>query len=257
MVFYLTEVQIDLNLGSFITFGLGVFFGLVVFTLLYFITSFNVLNKKNETAIQELNKTTEKDINDIIDKYVESFEDECNRRDSVPIEYFKESLLEMIIEVASVFYPNSKRPLTELSIDELITLNRYILNKLEELLSYPVVNLLRKLKLSLVFDILEKTNTIVESKPVQTAKELRLADIGGAILNVLNVLNPFLWFKKLVVEPGVNHLLRKAFKIIYIYLGQETYKIYSKKAMEEYEDHKKLLTNFENDSKEVEKKLLK
>ena len=131
MNIYLTDIAIDLNLGSFITFGLGVFFGILIFTLVYFITSISVLNKKNESAVEELNTITEKDINLLIDKYIEAFEDETKRRDSISMDYFKNSFLSMINEIAKEFYPNSKRPLAELSIDELITMNRYLLNKLE------------------------------------------------------------------------------------------------------------------------------
>ena len=102
MNIYLTDITIDLNLGSFITFGLGVFFGILIFTLVYFITSVSVLNKKNESAVEELNTITEKDINLLIDKYIEAFEDEMNSRPVEPTpEERQAQALEAIAEGAT------------------------------------------------------------------------------------------------------------------------------------------------------------
>ena len=158
----------------------------------------------------------------------------------------------MMNEIASRFYPKSKRPLSELSIDELILLNKYILTKLEEILSKPIIRAFRGVKLSHVLILIDAKNKIDNNKAVKTVKKYKLQKVGEVIMNVVGVLNPAKWFQKIVIDPTTNLLLKQVLLTCIDYIGEETYKVYSKRALKNTEDElEHLLKTINNDKKEI------
>ena len=230
MLLCLLEIKFEINMFSLFAFLAGVLTGFILLGLIYLISCLYSLKKKSIKINKEINNITETDIKKIIFKYQDAFNDEKKRRKTVPIDFFKSTIYDLMNEIAGKFYPKSKRPLTELSLNELILLDEYIVNKINDLLSKKGLSLFRNLKLSTITLLIEKKDYLDNHKIVKTAKKYKFKEIYDVLLTVLNVINPYFWFKKLVVNPTINILVNKIFLICYSIIGEETYKIYSKQA---------------------------
>ena len=79
----------------------------------------------------------------------------------------------MMNKIASHFYPDSKKPLAELSIEELILLDRYIMDKLELILSKVKINMFKKLKLSTILKLLNLKQNVENNIVVKTTKKYK------------------------------------------------------------------------------------
>lgn len=248
----LLEFTFEINLFSLVAFIMGMISGAIVLVLAYAIGSINSLKKDSRVSINSIKGVKEEDIRKIINNHRESFKDERKRRKEVSLDFFKEIIFNMMNEIASQFYPKSKRPLSELSLDELILLNKYILTKLEEILSKPILRAFRGIKLSHVLMIIETKNNIDNSKTVKTVKKYKLQKVGEVLINVVGILNPAKWFKKLVIDPTINILLNQVLLTCIDYVGEETYKVYSKTALKKTEDElNNLLEVINKDKKEI------
>ena len=127
---------------------------------------------------------------------------------------YKESVLTLVNNIASKCFPNSKKPLQELSIDESILLAKYVIQRIEELLETKVVTLLTTKK------------KIDNNAIVKVAKKVsKIAKIGLTIVNT--IAKPF----KLIGTGTKNLILNKIMLVTFDIIGEETYKIYTKQAM--------------------------
>lgn len=252
MLYYL-DIKFEINLFSLFAFVMGIVSGLIIFGLLYLISSLNSLRKKKIKADEEVERISEEQIKQIINKYQTSYKDEKKRMKKIPIDFFKSSIWAMMNEIAKRYYPKSKRPLFELNLDEIILLDRYIIGKIEDLLSKRGLKIFRKLKVSTILKIMD-AKTVVESNAVyKTAKKYKLKKIGDILSTILNVINPYMWVKKGIINPIINVLTNKVFLICYSIIGEETYKIYSKQVfVKENEELILLLDSLDKEAKEFE-----
>lgn len=250
----LLEIKFEINLFSFVAFLAGMFAGFALLGLLYLIGCLSSLKKKAIRINKEIANISEEEIKQTIFKYQEAFSDEKNRRKTIPFDYFRTAVIEMIQEIAGKFYPKSKRPLTELSLNELILLDRYIVNKIDELLSRKGLSLFRGLKLSTIMRLVDTKTAVDKNTVVKTVKRYRLKEIVGIFTAALNFINPYFWFKRLIINPSINILLSKMCLICFSIIGQETYNVYSKQAFVEEDPHlQELLKSLEKEGEAFEK----
>ena len=249
---YLLEVTFEINLFTLIAFLTGLVSGAIILVLVYAIGCINTLKKDSKVSINSIKGVNEEAARIIINNHRDAFKDEIKRRKEVSVDAFKETIFSMMNEIASKFYPKSKRPLSELSIDELILLNKYILSKLEEILSKPIIKAFRGVKLSHILLLIETKNNIDKNKVVKTVKKYKLQKVGEAVINIVGILNPAKWFKKLIIDPTTNLLLKQVLLTCIDYIGEETYKVYSKTALKSTEDElEKLIEVINKDKKEI------
>ena len=227
---YLLDFTFEINLFSFVAFLAGIFAGFAILGLLYLLSALNSLRKKKKSLNKELANISEEDIKHIIKQYQEGFESEKRLRNAIPYNYFKNSLFDMMQDIATKFYPKSKRPLYELTIDELIMLDRYIVSKIEELLSKKGLNLFRNLKVSTILKLLDAKASVDKNNAIKLAKKYKLSKVTRFFSSLINVINPVFWFKKLIINPSIKLLFNKVFLMCYTIIGEETYKVYSKQA---------------------------
>lgn len=251
----LFSITFEINLFSIVAFLAGIVAGCALLALFYVFVSLKKLNKSAFIFNKKIDEISEEEIKETINKYQEAFQDEKKRRGQVPTDYFKESIWEMIQEIAGKFYPNSKRPLTELTINELILLDHYIIDKIDELLSKKGFSLFRNLKLSTILKLVDTKTKIDNTSVMKTAKKYHFKSALKFISNAINLINPYHWVKKLVINPSINILINKICLICYSIVGEETYNVYSKQAfMEEDENLKTLLSSIDEESKQIEDK---
>ena len=235
MLYLGIRFDIDFNIGSFIIFISGVIFGLLIFGLLYLYFTLRTLKDKKYYVESELENTIkEEEIKEIISSYQEKYLNQRkNDNKEVTSRVVKEALYGVIIDIASKYFPDSKRPLLELSIDELIMLMRYITNRVDNLLGYRGIKILRKIKLSTIMNIVDASLKVNNTKVVQTTKKYKVGKIVKSSIGVLNILNPFYWIKKATTKLVTKSIYKKIILIIISIVGEETYKIYSKQALKE------------------------
>jgi uncharacterized radical SAM superfamily Fe-S cluster-containing enzyme len=139
---------------------------------------------------------------------------------------YKESVLTLVNNIASKCFPDSKKPLQELSIDESLLLAKYVIQRIEEILDKKVVRIVKKLTVKQIVTLLTTKKKIDNNALVKEAKKVsKIAKIGLTIVNTIT--KPF----KLIGTGTKNLILNKIMLVTFDIIGEETYKIYTKQAM--------------------------
>jgi len=136
---------------------------------------------------------------------------------------------ELVEEIASYFFPESKYPMLELNVHELLELNHYITDRIKTILDKPILKNTMNLQMTQLRNMFEKKKFITENKVVKTAKKYKVGKIvkyGGIAINLFN---PVYWFRKLVINTSVDAMTKKICVVIIGIVGEETTKVYSKK----------------------------
>lgn len=136
---------------------------------------------------------------------------------------------ELVEEISKHFFPDSKYPMLELSVNEILNLNHYITNRLDEILDKPILKNTKNLQITKIVSMYDKKKAIDQNKLVKAARKFKVGKVvkyGGAVLNAVN---PVYWFRKLVINTSVDIMTRKVCLVIIGIVGEETSKVYSKK----------------------------
>ncbi len=248
MCFLGVEFNVKFDLFTFLTFFTGFIFGIVFLTLFYVLICLISLNKKEKMIKKSNEEVSEEKISEIIKNTQKDFLKQ--RKSSTTFLALKESVINLVNNIAKEYYPNSNHPIGELSIEELIILDRYIVNKIEEILSSKGLRLLKNIRITTILNIVDANNKIQTNKVVKLSKKMHFPKIVKGINMALNIINPFYWFKRLVISPSLNFLIKKILLLTISIVGEEVYKVYSKKIfITDEEEVEKLLTSLENEEK--------
>lgn len=226
----LIEFKFEINFATVIAFIVGIISGFILFGLFYFISCLVSIQKKKKRLNEQLKNISQQDIKNIIKTYQDNYTKEKKEKKEVPFSYLSNSIINLIKDIASKFYPKSKNPICELSINEIIMLNEYIIKKVDSLLSKKGLSLFRNLKLSTIVLLINKKNELDNTKVVKTVKKYKLQKIFDIAITALNFINPYMWVKKLIVNPLIGMLANKICLLCYSIIGEETYNVYSKQA---------------------------
>ena len=225
---FLIDVNFSINISSLIAFLIGIIVGPILFVLIYILITTKTI-KKDAIILDENSKNiTKEEIEQDIKIAQDSFLRRTKEQKEITFKNIEIVSLQLIKQIASRFYPDSKNPICELTFEEIILLDHYIVEKLESLLDKRMLKPLRKLKLSQVLQILNIKSSIDNSKPVKVAKKYKFKKIGQIIWQAINIFNPVTWTKNVVINPAINILSKKICLQIIETIGQETYHVYSK-----------------------------
>ncbi len=217
--------------GSIFTLLTGIIIGIILCVFFYLIVLLRSFEKINQESTQPIPNENQKDeevlslIQGAKDQYREETESFNTSQKIIEV---KDLSWNLIHEIAKTYYPESKYPLYELSIDELIRLNGYITERIDGLFQKRILKMTRNIKVSQIFRIMDAKKKIEDNKIVKGAKKIHLAGIGKTALNALNLINPVHWMKKLMLGMSINIGMNKIALIIIEIVGQETAKVYSK-----------------------------
>lgn len=100
------------------------------------------------------------------------------------------------------------------------------------MLDYKGLRILKKVKVSTILNMADAKKVIEENEIVKATKKYRLKTTYQAAKKVINLVNPLWWAKKLVIDGTFNILINKLCVVVIGIVGEETYKIYSKKVFE-------------------------
>lgn len=224
---------IEINLQTIISFLLGILVGFILLLLIYVYAAIKGLNRN-----LIINKVVEEDIDEeeikaLIKGSMNNFKDKKLREEVGYGNHLVNEIKELTILIAEKFYPNKPYPYLELTIDETIELNHYLTDRVSELLEPKIFRLIKGMKLSDFAAMVNTKNKIEESRVVKAVKKSRLDKVLSGTLKVINYANPVMWIRKGMIEPINSWITVKIGSEIIGVAGEEIYKVYSKKALEE------------------------
>lgn len=132
----------------------------------------------------------------------------------------------LVIDVAKIFYPESKEPLLELTVSEVFELIRRITARLDDTFTATKLSFVRYLKLSTVYitlGLVNKLNTIKKRKFMQFV--LRVVNFSVLLTNIIN---PASWFRYETKKKITSNLTLFLIENICNIVGKETACVYSK-----------------------------
>ena len=198
----------------------------------------------------EEDSLTDNDVKQMVLDAQKTFKDRSLRGDLSKPAYCKTIVQDLALEIASSYYPNSKHPLLELSVDETVVLIGYIQKRINDLLNRKGLRLLLRLKISQIVALSKTTINITSSKVFKTTVNANKK--FQRVKKVLNVINPATWFRTLVINNTLGIIINKLCLIVIAIVGEETYKIYSKKV---FEKEVSLETNIDELYEELDKEI--
>lgn len=223
---------IQINIGWLITFFSGVLFGVVLLSLWYLVAVLASLNKGlRRTKVQE-EDIDAKEIKWLIEDAHKAFKDKKLRTEVGYGQHLINVALQLSNDIATKFYPKSKYPYLELSLDETLVLLRYVSNRFNELLEKPVLKMFKGITLRRLITLNETKVKIDNNLLVKASSKLKVNEIVKQSFMALNIVNPVYWFRRLVLDNVTNAIMIKLGLVVISLTGEETYKIYSKKVFD-------------------------
>lgn len=217
------------DLGSLIVLLLGVILGFLLFGMLYVIVILGTLKKQSkeyDIVLDDLD-------NEKITRIIENAKNEY-MSDYAPLSAndkliaIKDLSWQIISDIAKVYYPDSEYPVYELSIEELMMLNHYITNRLNDVFAGKMLGMFKRVKISQILKLLDFKKRIDEQKAVKFANKYKLPTVFKSVMTVVNLFNPVYWVRKIVITSTLEFTTNKVATVILEVVGNETNKVYSK-----------------------------
>lgn len=224
------------NVSNLLSFFIGVIFGITLLILFYLYQALKSLRKSKLASKVSKEDIPEEKILFLIDEAREKFKDKNLRENKGHITFTIEISKDLIYDIAKNFFPESKYPLYEITIDESLELAKYISNRINEILNRRGFRPIKKLTIARILSWSVTKKKIDESAIIKAGKKYKVEKLFKTTLNVLNIANPVYWFKKLVINTSLDLIIKKLCLVIIGIVGEETYKIYSKKVFNQEVD---------------------
>lgn len=220
------------NLFSFI---IGAGFGVLI--MLAALSVFISKGQKKSRKIHgsKIDDLTKEKIEDLIESKQEAFVQEFEEENSNGTKIVGTLCLELLHEVSSYYYPESKYPEYELTITEAIELVHYIADRVG-LAFNKWLGAFKNLRISTIFWCVDASKKL--SKPLKAAKDSGADEAYQVFRTISKSLDPIFWIKKVIGKGLINYTLKTVFKEAIQIVGEETNKIYSKQAFKNDEDAK-------------------
>jgi hypothetical protein len=226
--------SIDLGFTSIITFLLGIVAGVILICLI--IAFFMLSSIKKYDKIVSTVEVPEEEIIAIIKNAQENYKVMQKSRDKeIAKNALQVGIKAVTIDIAKKYYPNSKKPLFELTLSETLLLVNYIYKRLDGILQNKIYSMIsKKMTVKQVMDLLLFSSKVNQNKIVKFAK--RTNAVANKVLFALTVINPLTWIKKGVSLLSSAVIVPKLMYSIINVVGEETYRIYSKNALKSEEE---------------------
>ncbi len=216
-----------IEFSTIISFLVGVFIGFIILLLIYALAVVSSMKTKNFFTKTEEDDLTTTEVKDMVIQTQKSYKDKELRAELSRVPHCYRLCKDLAYGIAVRFYPKSKYPFLELSINELTLLTGYITSRVNDILNHRGVRMLRKLKVSTIVNLSNRKKEIEESKAFQTTKTI--SQSLSKAKYVLNLINPITWGRKFIVDRILNIVIDQICLAVISIVGEETYKIYSKK----------------------------
>ncbi|MDY0316369.1 MAG: hypothetical protein RBQ63_01200 [Acholeplasmatales bacterium] len=206
----------------------GIFFGILFLSLLYIYSVIVSLNRKNKRSKKTTLEIDQLEIQMLIDDAKTVLKDKEIRKEVGLVPHLKTTIIDLTTDISKKYYPTSKYPLLELTLDETLKLTHYVSNRVDELMQAKILTMFRNRTLAQIKSLYDTKTKISDTKVVKVAGDLKTKRIGKTISGALNALNPAYWIKKVTVDKLTDLVIMKICLQVVQIVGEETYKIYSK-----------------------------
>lgn len=221
------------DLTSLIALLIGVFLGCALLGIIYSIMVVSSL-KSRKYVVKAMNiDVTDEEIKEIIHNSILQFKDRDLKGSKATLIHCKDVCFAMANDIARKFFPKAKRPLAELSLDEMLKLSVYISDRINEIVDRPGLRLIKSVKLSTILSLGDAKKVIEDSQLMKITKKYKIKSVFKTIFGVLNVFNPIYWVRRAVINTSLDFAFKKLCLAVIGIVGEETYKIYSKRMFEE------------------------
>lgn len=259
MISLLQLGPIIFDLTMLISFIIGISFGFILFLLIYLYAVIKSLNKGSRLRKVDEEDIDEEEVKWLIKDAVTQFQDKKLRDETGFSKLLTQLSKQLSMDIAAKFYPQSKYPLLELTIDEIIILMRYVSDRFDKLLDHKLLKLFRGMTITRLMSLYNTKELVENNLIVKTG--LKTSKIFKKVISVLNIINPVYWIRKAVVDNMTKVIMVKLGVAVISITGEETYKIYSKKVFNEikeidtgidsiYDDLKKVMIEEQFDEEE-------
>ena len=241
--------------NTFWTLIAGIVIGFVICSTIYGILLMNSISKK-EKEIENTKKDIDDDkINNIVEQIKNSYVEESEGLSVTSrFDILGKKIIEIVNKISSEYYPESKYPIYELTIEELILFMHYLSNRIGDIFDKPLLAPFKKISIAQIFKILDTKKKIEETKAAKAFKKANVGKVSSIIMGGLKYANPVYWVKKLFVGSTINFASRKISLLIIDIVADETNKTYSKSIFNKERRLKQL--EIETSLKELEREEL-
>lgn len=241
--------------NTFWTLIAGIVIGFVICSTIYGILLMNSISKK-EKEIENTKKDIDDDkISNIVEQIKNSYVEESEGLSVTSrFDILGKKIIEIVNKISSEYYPESKYPIYELTIEELILFMHYLSNRIGDIFDKPLLAPFKKISIAQIFKILDTKKKIEETKAAKAFKKANVGKVSSIIMCGLKYANPVYWVKKLFVGSTINFASRKISLLIIDIVADETNKTYSKSIFNKERRLKQL--EIETSLKELEREEL-
>ena len=143
----------EFDWSSLVTLLVGVFLGCALFSIVYSILVVSSMKRKKHVVNAVNIEVTDEEIKEIIDTAIMQFKDKDLKGSKATLIHCKDVCFAMASDIARKFFPKAKRPLAELSLDEMLKLSIYISDRINEIVDRPGLRLIKSVKLSTILSL--------------------------------------------------------------------------------------------------------
>lgn len=216
------------TLSPFINFFLGMATGIILFTAVYVYFLVRGKNIDVEEIKRPVIDVDEEILVDMIKDKQKHFKRTFKGTSEGVAKLTFTLSFELVEEIAQYFFPDSKYPMLELSVNELLNLTHYITDRIDAILDKPVIKNTKNLQVTRIMQMYDTKKQVQETKVVKAVKRLRLPKVLKYGSAAVNVINPVYWFRKIVINTSITAMTRKVCLVFIGIVGEETTKVYSK-----------------------------
>lgn len=255
----------ELNISNIIGLILGIAVGFALFMLIYLLYVLKTMNSKkykeeNSVSIEDLKIDASLKKKDLIEaqkrikihdnagicasmitEYQTLFLDSRLKNGKSNIGFAKELSLSLVNNIATLYYPKSKNAYLEISVEDSMTLLRYVISRIDNTLNYGGLRFIKSIKLSTIYRFTMYKKIIDNLKITKVLKKYNITKILSGFKFIINFINPFYWVRKAIIDTSFKIIEKKLCLQSIAIIGSEAYYIYSNsvfkdKEMEEISD---------------------
>lgn len=221
------------DLATLISFAIGLVFGMILFTLLY--TVFFVRGLRIKPRLNAQNPMEETKLKEALKHSTETML-EAQSEDGF-FDAFVAASKALTETIATYYYPTSKYPMMELSVDELLHLDDYIHDRIARTLNKGLFKNVKQVRVSKFMELADFKKKLDQQRWMKLVNDKRTRKGIEATLGVINAFNPVYWFRKLVIKTSISTLNRHIAKTMLAVVAEETSRVYSKSVFNETIDY--------------------
>lgn len=219
--------------ATLLSFAIGLVFGMVLFTLLY--TVFFVRGLRIKPRLNAQNPMEETELKEALKVSTERML-EAQKEEGF-FDAFVGASKALTETIATYYYPTSKYPMMELSVDELLQLDDYIHDRIAQTLNKGLFKNVKHVRVTKFMELVDFKKKLDNQKWMKLVNDKRTRKGIEATLGVINAFNPIYWFRKLVIKTSISTLNRQIAKTMLAVVAEETSRVYSKSVFNETIDY--------------------